>query len=64
MVSHHPAKVCDHKHCGSGDIKVLVCYVITQNHVIIWSFDLDRRYSRYATILPNFVAIDIVVVDI
>ena len=24
MVSHHPAKFSDHRHCGSGDIMFLV----------------------------------------
>ena len=24
MVSHHPEKFVDHRHCGSGDIMVLV----------------------------------------
>ena len=24
MVSYHPAKLCDHRHCGSGDIMFLV----------------------------------------
>ena len=24
MVSHHLAKFCDHRHCGSGDIMFLV----------------------------------------
>ena len=34
MLSDHPAKIVDHKHCGSGDIIVLVSHVILQDHLI------------------------------
>ena len=30
----HPAKFGGDSHCGSGDIMILVCYVILQDHVI------------------------------
>ena len=33
MVSHHPAKSGDHRHCNSGDMIVLFCQVILQDHV-------------------------------
>ena len=33
-VSHHPNKVCGFRHCGSGDIMVLVGHVILEDHVI------------------------------
>ena len=57
--------ICGHKHCDSGDIMFLVCHMISQNHVIVWYFDfMGKRQSRYITILPSFVAIDIVVVEI
>ena len=39
MVSHHPTKFHGHRHCGSGDKMVLVCHVISQDHVIKGSFD-------------------------
>ena len=39
MVSHHLTKFGSHRHCGSGDIIVLVCYAIFQNHVIKKSYD-------------------------
>ena len=43
----------------------LVCQVISQNHVIKWSFDFtDDRQSRQVTILPSFVNTDIAVVEI
>ena len=31
--SHHPAKFCGHRFCGRGDIIVLVCNMISQDHV-------------------------------
>ena len=34
MVSHHPNKFGGHRYCGIGDIIVLVCNLITQDHVI------------------------------
>ena len=33
-VSHHPTKFCGFRHCGSGDIMILVCHVILEDHVI------------------------------
>ena len=33
-VSHHPTKFCSCRNCGSGDIKILVCHVILEDHVI------------------------------
>ena len=33
-ISHHPSKLGDHKHCVSGDITLLVCHVISDDHVI------------------------------
>ena len=30
----YPAKFGGHRQCGSGDIMVLVCHVISQDHVI------------------------------
>ena len=38
-VAHHTAKFGGHKYCGSEDIKVLVCYVISKYHVIEVSCD-------------------------
>ena len=38
-VAHHTAKFGGHKHCGSEDIKVLVCHVISKYHVIEVSCD-------------------------
>ena len=35
MTSKHPVKFCDHRHCSSGDITVLVCHVILYDHVTL-----------------------------
>ena len=40
-IGYHPAKFGGHKHCGSEDVVVLVCHVISQDHVIkseMWHF--------------------------
>ena len=43
----------------------LVCHMISQNHVIIWSFYfMGKKQLRQVIILPSFVIIDIVVVEI
>ena len=34
MVSYHPAKFSGYRRCGSGDKIILVCHVISQDHVI------------------------------
>ena len=39
MVSHHPLKFGHHRHCGSGDIMVLVCHVTLQDRVTEGSYD-------------------------
>ena len=41
MVTHYLAKFSGYMHCASGDIMVLVCYVILQDlecksHMILW----------------------------
>ena len=38
-ISHHPAKYCHHRHCDSGDIMILACHLILQDHVIKESCD-------------------------
>ena len=34
MVNHNAAKFSDHRHCGSGDIMVSICHVISKDHFI------------------------------
>ena len=54
-----------HRHCGSGYIIVLVCHVISQDHVIKGSCDLiTSSSSLQITTLSNFGAIGIAVVEI
>ena len=65
MVSHQPDKFGGHRHCGSGDIMILVCHVILQGHMIKESCDSTlRRPSRQVTILPSFVATDALEMEI
>ena len=65
MVSHQPDKFAGHRHCGSGDIMILVCHVILQDHLIKGSCDsTPRRPSRQVTIFPSFVATDALEMEI
>ena len=64
-VSHHPATFLGHKHCGSGDIMVLVCHVISQDRMTKrWSNIMGESTSWKVTSLPCLVVISIVVVKI
>ena len=63
--SYHSAKFGGHQHCGSGDIVVLVCHVILQDHMINGSCDfMSRSPSREVTILPSLGAIGTLIVEI
>ena len=54
-----------HRHSDSGDIVVLVCHMILQYRMIRESSNfLGRGSSRSVIILPSFVAMDTVVVEI
>ena len=65
LVYLHSAEIDSHRHCINGYIINLVCHVILQDHIIIWTFDfISESYSRLLIILPRFVAISIVVVKI
>ena len=65
MISHTPAKFGGHRHCGSGDIKFLVCHVISQDHVTKGqSSIMGRICSSLVTILPSLVARATVVVEL
>ena len=57
-MSHHPTKFGDDRQCGSGDIMVLVvCHVISQDHVI-------KGFSDFMSRSPSLVAIDTLVLEI
>ena len=43
---------------------ILVCYVISQDHVSTRSSNMDRSPSKLVTILPSLVAIGTVAVEI
>ena len=51
-------KFAGHRHCGSGDIVVLVCHVISPDRVT-----QGRSASRYINAQPILLPIDTVVVD-
>ena len=33
-ISHYPAKFGGHRQCGSRDVIVVVCHVISQDHLV------------------------------
>ena len=50
-VSHYPAKFCGHRRIGIGDIMVLVCHVISNDHVIRGSSNfMGRSLSRKVSV--------------
>ena len=62
MISLDSTKFSGHRHCGSGDMMVLVCQVISDNHVTKGSFDfMGRIPSKSVIILPSLVAIGTVI---
>ena len=64
-VSQYPTKFCGHRHCGGGDIVVLVCQVILQELVTKRSSNfVGGSRSRLVSILPSLVATGTVVVEI
>ena len=64
-VSYHPANFGGHRQCGSRDIMVLVCHVISQDHLINGSSDfVGRSTSKQVTTLQNLVAIVTLAVEL
>ena len=63
--SHDLAMFNGHKHCGSGDVMILVCSQILQDHVTkgLGNF-VGIKPSKLFTILPSSVAIGTEVVEI
>ena len=46
-LSYHPAKFGGHRDCGSKDIMVLLCLVLSQDHAIKASCDfMDRNFGK------------------
>ena len=59
------SSVGDCRHCGSGDILVLVCHVISQDSRIKGLCDFVERIPSWkVTTLPRLVAIATAVVEI
>ena len=62
MVSHTSAKFGGQRHLGNGDM-FLVCHLISQDHVTKRYNNMGKSPWGLITILPNLMAIDIVVVN-
>ena len=61
----HFTKSCGHRHCGSGDIMVIVCDVISQDHLTEgWSNIMGRSPSWHITNMLSLVGIVTVAVEI
>ena len=52
MGSYHPTKFGDHRHCGNGDMMVLVCHMILQDQVMKRSCDFMGRRPIEASYHP------------
>ena len=61
-ISHHRARFDGHGHFCKGDIMVLVCYVILEDHVIKELCDCIARRPLCRTIMAGLVIIDTLVV--
>ena len=65
LVSHTLVKFGGHSHRGSGNIIVLFCDVILQDHVTKgYSNIMEKNLATLVSILPSLVAMDLVVVTI
>ena len=64
-VNHHPVKFCDHIYCGSGNIIISVCNLLSQGHVVkCCSNFMGRIPSWQFTSLLSRAAIGTVIVEI
>ena len=64
-INHHPTMFGGHRHCGNGDIMLLVCRVISQDSMIKRSCDfMGRIPSKQVTILQSLVAVATLVVEL
>ena len=55
LINQNLAKFGGERHHGNADTVILVCHVVSEDHV-------TRSFSRLVTILPSLVAIGTVVV--
>ena len=44
VISDYPAKFCDHRPFGRGDIKLSVCHVTSHDHVVRGSCDIMGEF--------------------
>ena len=64
-VSHHPIKFGGHTHCYIGDIMILVCCMISQDHIIRGSCAfIGSGPLTWIIIVSRMVAIDALIVEI
>ena len=52
MSYHHPAEFGCHRHCDSGDMRIVICQAISQDHVIKGSFDFMLSAGAHQGRLP------------
>ena len=61
--THYPTKFGGHRHSVSGDIKIFVCHVTFQNHLMKALYDfIVKSPLKYVTTLPSLVSIATVAV--
>ena len=64
MISRTSLKFGAHRQRSSTDTMVLVCSMISQDHVTKVSSNIGMSVSKLVTMLPTLVVTDIVVVEI
>ena len=65
VVSHHFAKFCGHRLCGSSDTAAKIVYMTLQDHVIKGFDDfMGRNSSLYIPTLSKLTTINIVLMDV
>ena len=58
-MSYHPVNFDDHRHCGRGNIKALVFYVILPDHAKKGSCDLNTiSFLSFKQMLDAVLALD------
>ena len=64
-INNQPTKFGGHKRYGSGDMMILVCHVISQDHMIKRSCDcMGRSPLKQVTMLQSLVAIATLLVEL
>ena len=64
-ISHHPAKIANHRHFGSRDIIVLVCHMIWHDDSTSTRFISFVRVNSFrCAFLPNLVVIGLIEIEL